>query len=159
LDFSDIVSPALASLRSRRVARGNANLVAVVMNLGLAEDLAVIAFKRYPRDQEAVGLGAAAKRKRDRIAYRDPRWQAYVVIGPMRTRDQPIDSLGQHAAPARPDGIDGVRLGSGADTRDDHHQAGDPQAMRARPSKLPGSERFTAHGLPARAPRKIERLL
>jgi hypothetical protein len=37
------------------------------MNFSLAEDFAVIAVNRYPRHQEPVGLGAAAKKQRDRI--------------------------------------------------------------------------------------------
>jgi hypothetical protein len=96
----------------------------------------VIAASCYPRQQEPVGLGAAAKGQRDRITDRDPGWQADVMIRAVRTRDQPINSLGQDAVAARPDGTDGLWLGRGTDTRDTIHQADDPQAMRFRPSKL-----------------------
>jgi hypothetical protein len=33
----------------------------MMMHLGLAEDLAVIAFERYSRDQEPIDLSAAGK--------------------------------------------------------------------------------------------------
>jgi hypothetical protein len=44
----------------------------------------------------SAGFWAAAKGERNRIADCDPGRQAYVVIGPARARDQPINLFGQH---------------------------------------------------------------
>ena len=110
-----------------------------MMNLSLAEDLAVISFERYPGDVEAVGLRVATKGDGDRISSRNPRWQAYVVIGSARAGHQPIHMFDQYSGAAWLDrtdriGLSRIGLSRRPDTRNSNREPGDPYAKHNRPA-------------------------
>src|SRR3984893_16660979 len=64
------------------VTRGNVDPIQVAISFGFAEDRAMLALEVDPGDGEPKFFEVTAERDGDRIADRDPGWQADVVIGP-----------------------------------------------------------------------------
>jgi hypothetical protein len=78
------------------VTRGNVDLIQVAISFGFAEDRAMLAFEVDLGDEEPKFFGVTAEQDGDRIADRDPGWQADVVIGPAGAGHDPTATFGQH---------------------------------------------------------------
>jgi hypothetical protein len=92
------------------VTRGNVDLIQVAISFGFAEDRAMLAFEVDPGDGEPKFFGVTPERDGDRIADRDPGWQADVVIGPAGAGHDPTATFGQHTRAPRCYRLDSIAL-------------------------------------------------
>jgi hypothetical protein len=120
------------------VTRGNVDLIQVAISFGFAENLAMLAFEVDPGDREPKFFGVTAERDGDRIADRDPRWQADVVIGPAGAGHNPTATFGQHTWAPRCYRLDGIGLicSSRAETASGNQEARNPDTKWHRPSPI-----------------------
>jgi hypothetical protein len=118
------------------VTRGNVDLIQVAISFGFAEDRAMLAFEVDPGDGEPKFFGVTAERDGDRIADRDPGWQADVVIGPAGAGHDPTATFGQHTWAPRCYRLDGIGLisSSRAETASGNQEARNPDTKWHRPS-------------------------
>ena len=120
-----------------RVAGGNIDLVhAVPIALRFAENCAMVPLHIDPRYLKLIFLGVAAKAKGNRIADRNPRRQADVLISPAGRGNKPIATFGQYSRSARCDGLDIASLGfaetTGNDRDGDDRDGRDPHTITHR---------------------------
>jgi hypothetical protein len=93
------------------VTRGNIDLVhAVAITIGFAEDRAMLGFEVDPGNGEPEFFGVTAEPDGDRIANRDPGWQADLAVGPAGTGHKPTAAFGQDTWPPRCYRFDGIGL-------------------------------------------------
>jgi hypothetical protein len=93
------------------VTRGNIDLVhAVAITIGFAEDRAMLGFEVDPGNGEPKFFGVTAEPDGDRIADRDPGWQADLAVGPAGTGHKPTAAFGQDTWPPRCYRLDGTGL-------------------------------------------------
>src|ERR1700730_16431435 len=120
------------------VTRGNVDPIQVAISFGFAEDRAMRAFEVDPGDGEPKFFGVTAERDGDRIADRDPGWQADVVIGPAGAGHEPAATFGQHTWAPRCYCLDGIGLisRSWAETARGDQEACNPDAKRHHPSPI-----------------------
>jgi len=120
------------------VTRGNVDLIQVAISFGFAEDRAMLAFEVDPGDGEPKFFGVTAERDGDRIADRDPGWQADVVIGPTGADHDPTATFGQHTWAPRCYRLDGIGLisSSRAETTSGNQEARNPDTKWHRPSPI-----------------------
>jgi hypothetical protein len=112
------------------VTRGNVDLIQVAISFGFAEDRAMLAFEVDPGDGEPKFFAVTAERDGDRIADRDPGWQADVVIGPAGAGHDPTATFGKHTWAPRCYRLDGIEVisGSRAETASGDQEARNPDA-------------------------------
>ena len=93
-----------------------------------AKNRALVALERNPGNEKPKLLGMAAERHGNRVADRNPRRQADVLIRIAGTGDEPVAALGQHARAAWLDGLNVVGLPrrGRADNRGGEQQARNP---------------------------------
>jgi hypothetical protein len=110
----------------------------VAISFGFAEDRAMLAFEVDPGDGEPKFFGVTAERDGDRIADRDPGWQADVVIGPAGAGHDPTATFGQHTWAPRCYRLDGIGLisSSRAETACGDQEARNPDTKRHQPSPI-----------------------
>ena len=120
------------------VTRGNVDLIQVAISFGFAEDRAMLAFEVDPGDGEPKFFGVTAERDGDRIADRDPGWQADVVIGPAGAGHDPTATFGQHTWAPRCYRLDGIGLisSSRAETASGNQEARNPDTKWHGPSPI-----------------------
>src|SRR5690348_7988793 len=88
------------------VAGGNIDLVhAVPIALRFAENCAMVPLQIDPGDRKRIFLGVAAKAKGNRIADRNTRRQADVMISIAGRDNKPVATFGQYSGSARCDGL------------------------------------------------------
>jgi hypothetical protein len=110
----------------------------VAISFGFAEDRAMLALEVDPGDGEPKFFEVTAERDGDRIADRDPGWQADVVIGPAGAGHDPTATFGQHTWAPRCYRLDGIGLisSSRAETASGNQEARNPDTKWHRPSPI-----------------------
>ena len=110
----------------------------MAISFGFAEDRAMLALEVDPGDGEPKFFGVTAERDGDRVADRDPGWQADVVIGPAGAGHDPTATFGQHTWAPRCYRLDGIGLicSSRAETASGNQEARDPDTKWHRPSPI-----------------------